>query len=177
MMKKILVLLAISCMATAAMAQTEKGSFRIGGATNLGFVNTKLDGADDSANTFNLNLDGGYFVANNFSLNLGVGLDYSKQGDVSSTTFGVGLDLRYYLPVKVFVGAGFDLINTKTKIDNVGSVSGTGTGVNLTAGYAAFVSDHFAIEPALYYRLGLSDKDKGTKANAFGVQVGLGYYF
>ena len=74
------------------------------------------------------------------------------------------------------IALGFDLLNIKYKEEDY-SESVSGTGLNFTAGYAAFISDRFAIEPALTYRLGLSDENDGTKANGFGVQVGLGFYF
>jgi len=33
------------------------------------------------------------------------------------------------------------------------------------------------IEPSIGYRFGLSDKDKGTKVDALGAQIGIGIYF
>jgi hypothetical protein len=169
-MKKIFVLLAVSCFATATFAQTEQGSFRIGGSSNLSFMNSKVD-ADGakSESTFNLGLDAGYFVLNNLSVDLGVNLDMPE--DV--TTIGASLGLRYYFPPKVFLGAAFDILNVKP--DGLSSVSGTG--LTIGAGYAAFVSERFAIEPQIGYRLGLTNKDDGTKYNGFSAKVGLDFYF
>lgn len=172
-MKKLFVILAVSCFATTAFAQTEQGAFRIGGAADLSFLNTKVEGASDSSNEIDLGIDAGYFVIDNLSVNLGVNFTNTTMGNTGSTAFGGELGVRYYFPPKVFVDAGFDVFNTKVK----GSDSVTGTGLNLTAGYAAFITDNIAVEPTIGYRLGLSDKDKGTQADGFGVGVGFGLYF
>jgi opacity protein-like surface antigen len=169
-MKKIFVLLAVSCFATAAFAQTEQGAFRIGGSSNLSFLNSKVDAPNaKSESAFNLGLDAGYFVMDNLSVNLGVELDMPED----ATMIGARLGLRYYFPPKIFLGADFDIVNTKPD----GGSSTSGTGLTIGAGYAAFVSERFAIEPMIGYRLGLTDKDKGTKVSGFGAQVGLGFYF
>lgn len=176
-MKKILLVLAVSLFAFNAFAQTEKGAFRVGGAADLSFINSKFDGDDDSTNNINLGVDAGYFVIDNLSINLGLGFGYTKIGDSNATAFGVNVGARYYLPVKVFFDAAFDLTYSKAKINDVSGDGLTGTGVTLMAGYAWFLNERIAIEPAIGYRLGLSNKDDGTKQNNFGVQIGFGLYF
>lgn len=174
-MKKVLVVLVASLLAVGAFAQTEKGKFRVGGNADLSFLNTKYDGADKSDNDFNFGANAGYFVIDNLAVEAGVGFGYSKDGakDVSSTAYTLNIGARYYLPVKVFVGANFEFLGAK-----VGDAdSATGTGLNLLAGYAIFLNDKVAIEPALGYRLGLGNKDKGTKFNQFGAQVGFSLFF
>lgn len=174
-MKKIVLLAAVLMMsASAAFAQTESGTFRIGGSSNLGFSSIKqdVDGAK-SANEFNLGVDAGYFLIDNLSLNVGVNFESYKMDEAKSNTIGINAGLRYYLPVNVFVNADFELRSLKNGDDKAVS----GTALNLGAGYAAFVCDNFAIEPMVGYRLGLGNKDDGTKASGFVAKVGLSYYF
>jgi outer membrane protein W len=173
-MKKWILLAAVFTMsASAASAQTEKGALRVGGTSNLGFFSVKPDGADKSENTFDLGVNAGYFFVDNLSVDLGVNFNSYRIDGVGTSTLGAELGLRYYFPPKIFVGAGFDMINQKaTDVDG-----NMGTGVNFRAGYAAFISDRFALEPAIGYRLGLSDKKKGTKFNTLSAQVGLSFYF
>ena len=174
-MKKVLFIVALSLFAIGAFAQTEKGKFRIGGDANVGFASTKLDGASNSNTDLNLGVEAGYFVIDNLSINAGLLLGYEKIGgdDDATNTYGLQLGARYYLPSKIFFGAAFDVISSK-----YGSYdSQTGTGLTLGAGYALFLNDKVAFEPSIGYRLGLSDKDKGTKANIFAINLGFSFYF
>jgi hypothetical protein len=174
-MKRILFILAVSLFTVSAMAQTEKGKIRLGGDLDLSFLNTKYDyeGAKAS-NSFNLGVNGGYFVIDNLSVNAGLGFDYTKAGgdDDALTTFGFSLGARYYLQSKIFFGGDFDIISQK-----YGDDSFTGTGFTPSIGYAWFVKDNIAIEPAIGYRLGLSNKDDGTKFDGFGINIGLSVHF
>jgi len=179
-MKKLFILLIVSLCTVSAFAQTEKGNFRVGGASDLSFLNATTNGAGESQKIFKLSLDGGYFLIDNLALNAALSYGYNNYGYTKISTIGVGLGLRYYLPVKIFFGAGFDLINTNTKITMTGfdeSNSATGTGLNLEAGYAWFLSKRVAIEPSVGYRFGLSDKDQGSKMDVFSAQIGISVYF
>jgi hypothetical protein len=174
-MKRILFILAVSLFAVGAMAQTEKGKFRLGGDLDLSFLNTKLDveGAE-ATNSFNLGVDAGYFVIDNLSVNAGLGFGYAKDGgdDDASTEYAFALGARYYLQSKIFFGGDFDLFTLK-----YGDNSATGTGFTPQIGYAWFVKDNVAIEPAIGYRLGLTNKDDFTKFNGFGINIGLSVHF
>jgi len=172
MRKIFLTMVAVAMIATGAFAQTEKGKIYVGAASNLGFNNVKYDGADKSTSYFNLGAKGGYFVIDNLAINLGLNFE-SVSGDNGSTDFGFNIGGRYYFPPKVFLGAMFDFDSFKPK----GGDSASGMGLTFEGGYAIFLNDNIAIEPALTYRLGLSDKDKGTKFNQFGINIGFGLYF
>jgi hypothetical protein len=175
-MKRILFILAVSLFTVSAMAQTEKGKIRLGGDLDLSFLNVKpdIDGAK-ATNTFNLGVNGGYFVIDNLSVNAGLAFGYEKAGgdDDAATAFGFSLGARYYLQSKIFFGGDFDIISSKYGDED----SFTGTGFTPSIGYAWFVKDNIAIEPALGYRLGLSNKDDGTKFNGFGLNIGLSVHF
>ena len=173
-MKKLFIFLTVSLFAVSAFAQFEQGTVRIGGASNLGFSNEKFKGADWSTNTLSLEVGGSYFFINNLAADVELGFDYTKDSDEddAASILGLGLGVRYYLPVNVFVGAGFDIASFKW-----GSESVSGTGLTLKAGYAAFLSDNIALEPSIGYRIGLSDEDKGTQLNGLYVKVGFSIFF
>ena len=178
-MKKFFVLLAVSLFSTNAFAQTEKGTVRLGAMSNLSFLNSKWKGADESSSQGNLGLDLGIFAADNFSFDLSLGFDYEKTGDTDAGVLGVGLGFRYYSSTKLFVGAGVDALigevnSSDNRINNAG-VSNFGAGLNLTLGYAAFITDRFAIEPAFVYRFPLT-KD-AFNFRSVGAQIGFSYYF
>ena len=169
-MKNGLIILVFSLCAIGAMAQTEKGKFRLGGDINLGFLNTDYS-SDYKTNGFNIYANGGYFIMDNLSLDLGLGYNWAKiDGFDGSSSLRGEIGARYYLPINVFLGASFDAA-TYNNGDNLG------TGVNLKAGYAWFIRDNIALEPAIGYRLGLSNKNDGTKYNEFGAKLGLSVYF
>ena len=161
------------CIAVGVMAQTEQGKIRIGGSSSLDFINLKHDGADGSTNMFDLNLNGGYFIMDNLSIDVGLGFSMEKYSEANdaSTTFTGEIGARYYLPVNVFAGAGFDFMSYKE------GESVSGTGVKLKVGYSWFVNDNIAIEPIIGYRIGLTDKDKYTKYNQISAQVGISLFF
>ena len=71
----------------------------------------------------------------------------------------------------IFTGAAFDIVSY-----NYGE-SEMGTGVKLKVDYSLFVKDNIAIEPTIGYRLGLTDKEKGTKDNCIIAQVGISIFF
>ena len=172
-MKNLLLILVLLCTTVGVAAQTEAGKIRIGGSSNLSFLNTKHDGFDDKLNELDFEVSGGYFIIDNLSLDLGLLFGYEKDGDDDAgTAFQGEIGARYYLPVKMFVGASFDFLSLKE-----GDYSASGTGVNLKAGYSWFVKDNIAIEPAVGYRIGLSNKDDYTKFNQLSIRLGLSVFF
>jgi hypothetical protein len=112
-MKKILPLLFLFVSALAS-AQTEKGSFMIGGNASVEFNKNDQNGDTGETKTFSISINpqAGYFVANNFSLGLSLPVSISRgkstypgiNGEAESKTngFGVAPFVRYYIPVKSF---------------------------------------------------------------------------
>ena len=172
-MKNLLLILVMLCTTVGVAAQTEAGKVRVGGSTNISFLNTKHDGFDDKLNEFDLEVSGGYFIIDNLSLDLGLHFGYEKEGDYDASTAILGeIGARYYLPAKVFLGASFDFLSLKE-----GDDSASGTGVNLKAGYSWFIKDNIALEPAVGYRIGLSNKDDYTKYNELSIKLGFSVFF
>ena len=172
-MKNLLLILVLLCTTVGVAAQTEAGKIRVGGSSNLSFLNTKHDGFDDKMNELDFEVSGGYFIIDNLSLDLGLHFGYEKDGDDDASSAFIGeLGARYYLPTKIFVGASFDFLSLKQ-----GDSSASGTGVNLKAGYSWFVKDNIALEPVVGYRIGLSKKDDYTKYNELSIRLGLSVFF
>jgi outer membrane protein len=75
-MKKILTLLLLF-LSSLAVAQTQKGSFMIGGSGTMSFNKNDWDGSGNSKNTtLNLSPDVGYFLTKNLAVGLWLPLGY-----------------------------------------------------------------------------------------------------
>ena len=175
-MKKFFILLTAVLFAVNAFAQFEQGAIRIGGASSLGFSNTKYKGVSGSLNYAELGIDGGYFFMDNLSANLTLSGGFEKDSDDSDATsmFGAELGVRYYLPMKVFAGAGFEYSTYK-----YGGYSSPACAAHVRVGYAAFLTDNIAVEPVIGYRigLGLTDDMKANQFNRLSFQIGFSLFF
>lgn len=137
-------------------AQINKGAVLVGASSSLSFNSVSPDNGD-SYTVFDLDVKGGYFIIDN--LTLGLNLGYYKLDDYSLTTFGVFG--RYYFMGKIFVGTGFNIVTPE---------GGDGqTTIPFEAGYAAFLNDFIAVEPALGLNI-------GEDSTSFGFRVGFTIY-
>lgn len=130
-------------------AQTEKGKLLLGASSNSGLSFQSQDGAEDNLVSFSLNAQGGYFVIDNLAAGLNLGFSTSSQGDFSNTTLSIGPFARYYFD-NVFFGANFSITNTNGD-NGISDFSSNGSLLGLELGYAAFLNNNIAIEPALTY--------------------------
>lgn len=155
-MKKLFLTLVAASIVFAASAQINKGAILVSGSSNFGYNNISPDNSS-GYNVINLDLKAGYFIINNLAL--GLNIDYTKIEDSSLTS--IGAFGRYYIAGKFFAGAGFN------SVDNG---SDSSTEIPLEVGFAGFVSDAIAIEPALSYTM-------GDGYERFGLNIGLSLYF
>lgn len=121
-----------------AQSPMEKGTFSLNGS--LSYSSQSYDGADDSRNILMLNPQAGYFVKENLSL--GVSLSYVNYslGSASSTEWGIGPNLRYYLDSGETTKPFFSLGYAYTSSSNSGSDDKwIGTQLILTAGLDYFI--------------------------------------
>src|SRR3989337_2214932 len=88
MKRTLSVLMAFLVFTLAASAQTEKGSWLVGGNVE---VNTA---EDDTQIDFSPNA--GYFLLDNLAVGARVGLNYRKQETTKTTSLGFGPFARYY---------------------------------------------------------------------------------
>jgi outer membrane protein len=161
-MKKVLLTLFAATVVFAASAQISKGTILVNGGSNLGFISANEDAGDFSV--FSLDARAGYFVIDNLALGLVLGyekFDSKVEGaEDSDPTTDIGIFGRYYVNGKILVGASF----TSSKQGDL-----SGTTIGLEAGYAIFVNDAVAIEPALNYAMFGGD----LEGAAFGLNVGI----
>lgn len=142
------------CLSTGAFGQIEKGAWLFSGGSNLGNTSISPSGGT-STSVFNIDLKGGYFFIDNLAGGALVNiLSYS-----GSSTTGIGLFARYYIQGKFFLGAGFQSLSAS------GGGSST-TQIPFEAGYAFFVNNAVAVEPALKY----TTFDGGSSFN-----IGIGF--
>jgi hypothetical protein len=143
-MKKIVFsLLVLIGLGLAASAQTEKGSWLVGGNLTL---NTAKQNTQIAVNP-----SAGYFFINNFAAGVNGNVSHSKFGGNKSTTLGVGPFARYYfgtMNIRPLLEASLDFNSNKVETSASGSNSTTenGTGFFLGGGLAAFINRNVAIE-------------------------------
>lgn len=177
-MKKTLLTLCAVALGAGAFAQTEKGHIVLGGSTNLGFTSGKVDNdADDATSNFGLDIAGGFFLMDNLSAGLLIGFNSTKTGDVSSSGFGIGPVVRYYLPMKVFGQLSY-VFGSQKSDDGTFDVTYKTGDLGIAVGYAAFLNDHVALEPSVGYHLTslTPEEGDGLSGSAFGVNVGISVY-
>lgn len=168
-MKKLYLYALLMCCCNAAMSQTEKGTWLIGGNFNL---NTS-----DNTTSIGINPTAGYFVINNLAVGGTMMLEFEKFGENKTTTFGIGPLARYYFgarSVKPFVDGELNFVSQKLKVANV---TNTENGINyfLGMGLAMFLNQNVALEVlAGYDHTKLKDrKGDGGFAMRAGFQVYL----
>jgi outer membrane protein len=155
-MKKLLFILFAICIAGSASAQINKGSVLVGASSNLNFSSVKFDGFERFSN-FDLDVKVGYFVIDN--LTVGLDLGYQKLDDFTVSSFG--LFSRYYYQGKIFGGVGFNFLKYEDQDSE--------TSIPFEIGYAAFITENIAIEPAFNLSI-------GENSNSYGLRVGFALY-
>jgi len=158
-MKKLLLsLIAVAGLALTTQAQTEKGTWTLGGDVEL---NTgKVDGNPKSDVSWLVEPTVGYFVSNNFEVGTGIGYSYDKSysaiASFKNTAFVVSPYARAYKNItdqfKFFGQLSVPMSFGKDKIGdaNGDNFAKTGSenniGVALSPGFAFFPSKRFGIE-------------------------------
>jgi hypothetical protein len=165
-MKKLTIIILVCC-ALISYAQIPKGTILAGATSNLGFSNYKPDGGSTSTG-FNINVKGGYFIIDNLVAGANLGLSRSDAGTTTFTANSIGLFARYYIIGKIFVGGGFDAINTRSESGTFTNKTSYVQG-NFNAGYALFLNPNIAVEPTLNINNQAGDVD------AFSVGLGVGF--
>lgn len=162
-------LLAFLAFGLAASAQTERGSWLVGGNVELNTAkNTTVVGFTPMA---------GYFLINNLAVGANIDYDYRKSADGKQTAFGIGPFARYYLGtmnIRPFAHANVNFTSTNTKVGTQASSTATGSDLFLGGGLAGFINRNVALE-------GLIGYTSNTIANqgsygGFGLKIGFQVY-
>lgn len=171
-MRNLTILFAVVALMTCflSQAQTEQGELIVGG--ELGFTSASTDGEDGSFNTIMISPSAAYFIIDNLAGGLALNFINSKdsEADDGSSVFGIGPFVRYYLDVGVFGELAFDYVS-QTILDNDAV---TGSWFTPRIGYAAFLNNHVAVEPSVYYAIGGGDLYEDN--SIFGLSVAFNIY-
>lgn len=170
MKRNVCILLAFLALGMTASAQTEKGSWLIGG-------NLRLNTASQNTQ-ITVNPSAGYFFINNFAAGINVDVSYSKFGENKTTTLGAGPFARYYfgtMNIRPLVEGDLNFTSNKTSNSSTttGSVTENGTGFFLGGGLAAFINRNVAVEGLAGYDHTSVNGGSGGFALKIGFQVYL----
>lgn len=196
-MKKTLVLLLI-ITSFSLSAQTNKGSFMIGGTASFTFQKSQSDGMGlGKGKVLSASPQVSYFFIKNFSVGLSFPLSrswhkyttsYNPQEEFHTVSYSTGLGpvVRYYFPVKNFfiiAQGSYGWYYTKSTYDTIDPVTGTiqgsderstkNKGYSLAAGPAFFLSPYTSIEILATYRDSSYDNIDNS---IFDISVGLQIY-
>jgi hypothetical protein len=189
-MKKIVMVLLTSCLATSAFAQFEKGTMMVGGSFGADFKTnkSKSDGNTyTNGNYVNVSFDPqfGIFVFDKLALGGGIGMSTSAYNDDDSdfknvtNEFTIQPMVRYYLDPGVFFQGRLMFGGAKDKTRNNGDtdeIEYTVNGWSLAAGYAFFLNNVVAIEPQLGYGgKGYRNKNTDVKSVDSGIFLRVGF--
>lgn len=181
-MKKLFLLSTAILFTVAAQAQTDRGSFLIGGQVNYSSIKSDAENAK-ATETFNIIPNVGYFVADNIAVGTGIGYQYAqvpgeravKDQAFLVSPFGryyVGEDSRFKFFGQLSVPLGFGSVREALDggdFEKVGS--STTIGVNLSPGFAFFPTSRVGIEFALN---GISYESKTVKDSEDNEMKGYG---
>jgi hypothetical protein len=168
-MKKIVFsLLVLIAVGHGAFAQTEKGSWLVGGNLNL---NTAKNNTEIS-----LIPSAGYFFVNNFAAGVNAEVSYSKIADVKNTTLGIGPFARYYfgtMNIRPFADGELTFESNKSKT-STGSDTYNSSSFFLGGGLAAFINRNVAIEGLAGYKH--TSFESGPNTGGFNLRIGFQVY-
>lgn len=181
MKKFYLTLAAVAAFTFASQAQTEKGTFLVGG--QVGFETSKIKDTDIKENSFSINPTVGYFVSDNWAVGTGIGYNWAKSEDGSNETktnaFQVAPFARNYVGNGQFrffsqlsvpmawgkVTAEDNSKKTENKFETYG--------VELAPGFAFFPTNNIGIElkvRGLYFE-SAKNKTADVTTNTFGLDA------
>jgi len=166
----VITLITFTSSAQNGFSAKTKGTFLASGTFSLNSTSSKQTFEDSTlkGNTFNLTAGpkAGYFIMDNLAMGLELELGISSDDDTDNTTTRIGLGpfAKYYFDNGLFGEATAVLGSSKTTSDFAGfeiETKSNALGFKIGGGYALFLGDHIAIEPAVFYVL-QSSKPKGS---------------
>lgn len=190
--------------ASSMNAQTDRGSFMIGGEIGLSSssssITTNGNGnvgdqlTTNNATQFNIAPSIGYFFANNFAIGVGVDYTLNTSKDRLDSDLLFGPFVRYYIPFgedkALFFEADFGYGNTADQLETDQGTRQALTNVfagGIGPGFTIFSSDAIGIEALAKYRFASGNNRITTPTNetftsnsithSFDFSVGLQIYF
>ncbi len=160
-MKKVYALWVMVAIPFVLSAQTEKGGWLIEANTGTATTgNTSFSLSSSDGNTdWSIGADAGYFVMDNLAVKAGLG--YSDAGDFADGVLVYKIGGKYYINGQIPVGLDFT---------GFSSDRNDGSWVGAQGGYAIFLGESVAIEPAVRYNFTL---DESQAESIFQALVGF----
>jgi hypothetical protein len=168
MKKNVLSAMFLLMVSLAIKAQTEKGSWLVGGNIGLNTAKNKTEVA--------LMPMAGYFFTKNFVAGANTKLSYTKDVENKTTILGVGPFARYYLGtmnIRPFADAELIFESNKVKTPNTSSTLNSRS-FFLGAGLAAFINRNVAVEGLAGYKRTRFEGGPGT--GGFNLRIGFQVY-
>ncbi len=167
-MKKNIILVSFLFCFISVSAQTNKGDWMVGGTIkiNTGESNTQIGLTPSAAS----------FIGKNFAVGGAIGYEYNKQGNVSSSTFGVGPMARFYMGTSDFRPFFHTHFNFTSVKNTTATTSTTTNGISYLLGFggAFFINKNIALETIGGYNY--SAFKNAPSSNGFNFSVGFQVY-
>ena len=150
-------------------AQIEKGRLLVGG--NVGISSVLVENSDFNTTSFGINPNVGVFVSD--GLAVGGGISLGAVWSQREPFFSIGLSpfIRYYLPSFFFGEASFTYRTTISDFNDQNSFN-----ISPAIGYAIFINDFIAIEPAVVADFLLESDENSLNATIISGRVGFQIY-
>lgn len=141
------------------LAQTDQGTFAVGGQVSFGFQNSSSEvddntTADVDINSVNISPSVGFFVIDQFvaGLSLNASRSNSDNGgfETTSTAFSAGPFMKYYLEEGPFFQASMNIGKNRLKNDGF-DIDSDIFGWTIGVGYAVFLNEWISLEPGVTY--------------------------
>lgn len=180
-------------IASASVAQTEKGGFLVSGSLSVSSSKSEYNAGNENTYTsFFFGPKVGYFFIDRFMVGLSLPFSFSKSkytgvisDEIKGTSRGIGIGpfVRYYIPAgeKLFLlthaGYTHSAIKSITRSDDSESeYKSTSNQFNIAAGATYFFNKNVGVEGLLNYQI-TKQKEADEKSSRIALEAGLQIYF
>lgn len=155
-------------IAFLSSAQIYKNTMMAGGSASLSQSATKE--GHKSSSRFEMDLKFGYFIMDNLAL--GTSFGFNRYG-THYNSWNISPFVRYYVK-NIYLQAGYGYYKTNLDPGN-SNIEYTSSAFRSELGYALFLNDNVAIEPAFFFNQGFYEGKTGSRD--YGFKVGFQIYF
>lgn len=193
-MKKLLLLLSILLPSIALIAQTEKGTFVVSGATNFNFSNSEQEFGVNNREVNQCNITAyslmpsfGYFIIDNLSIGINGSItqrteEYKNDTETKQTILALMPTVAYVVPIKgpikPFAQVGFGYSSLTQRHYNTINDSYEGTAFGIGGGFSYFINKNVSLDLGIQYTYSsLDDDKKAIRQSSTGGNIGFSFYF
>jgi len=154
--------------------QIKQGVYSLNGSISYGSTSSNQPGASTDQSSFTFTPSGSYFLVDQIESSLNLTYMANSTSSLTFTSLGLGLGVRYYFPngqYTPFVGAS-GALSWATATGQ--AYSSPLSSYALSAGLDFFLSQSFALEPAIIYsHARISDQFSNSQ---FRIGIGVKYF-